>query len=67
MTSIDSVFPSAYGLDSTPSEISATPPESHPCDCQSGFFKGVVWAFLIEAGGVAVAYGAIHMLRMAFR
>ena len=67
MTSIESAFPSARDLNSLLSEISATPPDSRPGACQSGFFKGLILGLLIEIGGVALAYGAIHMLRMAFR
>jgi hypothetical protein len=64
---IESAFPSARDLNSLLSEITVTPPDSRPGTCQSGFFKGLILGLLIEAGGVAVAYGAIHMLRMAFR
>jgi hypothetical protein len=67
MTSIESAIPSARDLNSLLSEITVTPPDSRPGTCQSGFFKGLILGLLIEAGGVAVAYGAIHMLRMAFR
>jgi hypothetical protein len=67
MISIEIAFPSARGLNSPSSEITSTPPESHPRDGQSRFFKGVFFGLLIEAGGVALAYGAIHILRMAFR
>ena len=67
MTSIESAFPSAPDLNSMLSEITATQPDSRPRDCQAGFFKGLFLGLLIEAGGVALAYGAIHMLRMAFR
>lgn len=67
MTSIENTFASARDLNSMLSEITATPPDSHPGSCQSGFFKGLMLGLLIEGGGVALAYGAIHMLRIAFR
>ena len=49
------------------SEITATPPDSRAGGCQAGFFKGLIFGLLIEAGGVALVYGAFHMLRMALR
>ena len=67
MTSIESTFASARDLNSMLSEITATSPDSRPHDCQSSFFKGLIFGLLIEAGGVGLAYGAVHMLRMAFR
>ena len=66
MTTIETTFPAAGDLNSMISEITATPPDTRR-ESQSGFFKGLILGLLIEAGGVALAYGAIHMLRMAFR
>ena len=67
MTSIETTIASARDLNSKLSEITATSPDSRSHRCQSGFFKGLILGLLIEGGGVALAYGAIHMLRMAFR
>ena len=67
MINIESAFSSACCLNSPPSVIASTPPNSHPLECRFGFFRGVIWALLIETGGVALLYGAILTLRMACR
>jgi len=67
LISIENALSPAYGLNPPLSETTATAPEPDSPACQAGFFRGVVLGLLIEAGGVALVYVAIHALRMAFR
>jgi len=67
MTNIESALSPACGLNSPPSVITSTSPDSPLRHRDLGVFRGLMWALIIETVAVAVVYGAILTLRMAFR